>query len=126
MNSGILEESKVIRSDTSIVSISPALHGYIDNGNGFQPQNSMANLTSPLMFDLSMKSSQASDSRWAKFGKNQLYESQVIEVKPIVVKINIFESEKRIPVFLREIRKHVSVYPNFYLLSNPHTKKSIS
>lgn len=126
MNSGILEESKVIRSDTSIVSISPALHGYIDNGNGFQPQNSMANLTSPLMFDLSMKSSQAGDSRWAKFGKNQLYESQVIEIKPIVVKINIFESEKRIPVFLREIRKHVSVYPNFYLLSNPHTTKSIS
>jgi len=92
MNSGILEESKVIRSDTSIVSISPALHGYIDNGNGFQPQNSMANLTSPLMFDLSMRGSQANDLRLGKFGKNPLYESQVIEVKTIIVRINLFDS----------------------------------
>jgi hypothetical protein len=120
-----MEESKVIRSDASIVSISPVLHGYIDNGSGFQPQNSMANLTSPLFVDLSLRGSQANDMRWGKFGKNQLYESQVIEVKPIIVKINVFDSEKRIPVFLREIRKHVSVYPNFYLLSNPHTTQSI-
>lgn len=58
LNGGILEESKVIRSsDTSILSISPALHGYIENNNGFQPQNSMANIASPLMFDLSVKNS---------------------------------------------------------------------
>lgn len=44
------------------------------------------------MFDLSMKSSQANENRWGKFGKNQLYESQVIEVKPIVVKMNYFDS----------------------------------
>lgn len=80
----------------------------------------MANVNSLNIADLTSAKIIANNKPEPNGFEFRIYESQVIEAAPSVVKVNVFDSEKRMPVFLREIRKHISIYPNFYALNIPN------
>lgn len=104
-----IEESRVLRSDSSILSNSPllSLQAY-GSSEGFRPDNSMANINSPIIADLTIKGKDnnidnINQKKLPNLYGNRLYESQIIEspCQDSVVKVNIFQHEKRMPSFLR-------------------------
>ena len=59
--------------------------------------------------------------------ESMLVESKVIQTNNKIEINHLFEEEVRFPVFLRAVRKHLSIYPNFYILANnPNTHENVS
>lgn len=53
---------------------------------------------------------------------NLLVESRIVSDNQKIFVDHAFAEEMRLPVFLRKVRKHISIYPNFYIMANtPNT-----
>lgn len=112
-----VEETKFLNNDISSLSSNPSV--CVQNYQSLQ--DSMANVNRRIFGEVT-----AFRPKDNKDTSNLLVESRIIDNNRTFIN-HVFEEESRLPLFLRKVRQHISVYPNLHILSNsPNTPEAVS